>query len=218
MMREPIKVLIVDDNTILRQWIRGVLSADSGIEVIGEACDGNQAVAVASELMPDVVLMDLSMPGSGGILATRNIIKESPHIRIVILTASGGSQDLVESIKAGAIGYLVKDAPKEKIIKAIKKAYSNKAIVSSSLAASLLEEFKKLVDSRPESTGKIEILTQKETEILKLLAQGLDNKKISKTIFVSEGTVKNHVSNILTKLQLENRVQASVLAAKEGLV
>lgn len=217
-MQEKIRVLIVDDHIVLREGVKKVLTTEPIIEVVGEASNGNEAIQMADEFMPDVILMDLFMPGCGGVQAIQKIYSQSPHIRIVILTASGSRQDLIDGIKSGAIGYMVKDLSKEKLISAVKSAYRNEAIISSSVATDLLDEFKKLIGSKPASENKVAVLSDREQEILKLMAEGLDNKAIAKKIFVSESTVKNHVSNILTKLQLENRVQAGVLAAKEGLV
>lgn len=217
-MKEQIRVLVVDDHLILREGILTILQAEPSIEIIGEASNGSQAIEMAKELMPDVILMDLCMPQIGGIAATRMIYKDNPHIRVVILTVSDSSHDLVEAIKAGAVGYLIKDTAKEKLVEAVKAAYKREAVISSSIAIDLLDEFKKLVEQKRETAGKTGVLSQRETEILRLMAQGLDNKAISKKIFASESTVKNHVSNILTKLQLENRVQAGVLAAKENLI
>ncbi len=158
------------------------------------------------------------MPGIGGIAATERIIAQNPDIGIVMLTASNEYEDLVSAIKAGAIGYLLKDASKEKLIEAICAAAKKEAVISSSIAPFLLDEFKKIAGQKQDSSQKVESLTEREQEILKLMAEGLDNKTIAGTIFVSEATVKNHVSNILAKLQVENRVQAGVIAAKEGLV
>lgn len=216
---DKIRVLIVDDNLFYREGIAKVLQEADSIEYVGEATNGKEAIEKIKELKPEVVLMDLQMPVIGGVAATRQITIENPDVSIMMLTISDSHLDLIDAIKAGAIGYLLKDTSKEKLIEAIAAAYRKEAIISPSIAPSLLDEFKKLANVKSaDEDKKTNTLTDREQEILKLMAEGLDNKAIAKTIFVSESTVKNHVSNILSKLQLQNRVQAGVLAAKEGLI
>jgi len=214
-----IKVLIADDHLIAREGALSMLSGSSLIEVIGEAEDGTEAARKAEELMPDVILMDLKMPGLDGVLATQEIITINPNVKILVLTVSEDKQDLVKAVKAGARGYLLKDVKKSDLIKAIEAVYKGESIINPAMAADLLEEFRNLSqEAENKHTSIASKLTGKEQEVLKLLAEGLDNKEIAKSLFVSESTVKKHVSNILSKLQLENRIQAGVLAAHEGFV
>jgi len=216
---EKIKVLVVDDTLIAREGIISILSDTSLINIVGEAEDGNEAVRMAEELMPDVILMDLKMPGLDGVSATEHIKTVNPNVKILILTVSEDKQDLVRAVKAGASGYLLKDVKKDEFIKAIKAVHNGESIINPAMAADLLEEFRNLSkESEKRPTSLTSKLTIKEQEVLKLLAEGLENKEIAKKLLSSESTVKNHVSNILSKLQFENRVQAAVLAAYEGLI
>ena len=208
-MKERIRVLIVDDHILLRQAASQALRTDPSIEVVGEASNGKEAIEKAKDLMPHVVLMDLIMPEIDGIKATEEITKASPHVSVIILTVSDSGKDLARAFKAGAIRYLTKNATPAELREAVKSAYQKEAILPPAIAADLTEE---------EPTSLVNILTEREIEVLKLIAKGLDNKVIAKEIFASTGTVKNHVSNILTKLQLENRTQAAVEAALGGLV
>jgi len=214
-----IKVLVADDHVIIREGILSMLSSSSVIEVVGEATDGEEAVRIAKALMPDVVLMDINMPNLDGVTATERIIAENPHIKILVLTVSEDSQDLVKAIKAGARGYLLKDTDKSALIKAIEAIYKGESIINPAMAADLLDEFRymsKKSERKPHPLATK--LTDREQEVLKLMAEGLDNKEIAKKLFVSESTIKNHVSNILSKLQLENRIQAAVFAAHQGFI
>jgi len=214
-----IKVLVVDDTLIARAGILSILSDSSIVEVIGEAEDGNEAVRKAEEFMPDVILMDLKMSGLDGVSATEQIITVNPSVKILVLTVSEDKQDLVKAVKAGARGYLLKEVKKSDLVKAIEAVHKGESIINPAMAADLLEEFRNLSkepEKRPPSF--IAKLTEREQEVLKLLAEGLGNKEIAKKLFVGESTIKKHVSNMLSKLQLENRIQATMLAAYEGFV
>ncbi len=214
----PIKVLIADDHIIIREGLLNMLSRSSAIEVVGEARNGTEAVAQARELMPDVVLMDLRMPGLDGVTATQQIVAESPHVKVLVLTVSDDSKDLVEAVKAGARGYLLKDASEKTLVGAVEAIHGGESIINPAMAADLFEEFRSLSKERERQRSPLVAkLTDREHEILKLLAEGLENRGIAQKIFVSESTVKNHVSNILSKLQLGNRIQAAVFAEREGL-
>jgi len=218
-MDSKIKVLVVDDTLIAREGIISILSGASLIKVIGEAEDGNEAVEKAEELMPDVILMDLKMPGLDGVLATEQIKTVNPNVKILVLTVSEDKQDLIRAVKAGASGYLLKDVKKDDFIKAIKAVHNGESIINPAMAADLLEEFRNLSkESKKRSTSLTSKLTSKEQEVLKLLAEGLENKEIAKSMFVGESTIKKHVSNILSKLQVESRVEAGIIAAFDGLV
>lgn len=216
---DPIKVLVVDDHSIFRQGLISILADEPSISIVGEAGDGNEAVAKARELMPDIILMDLLMPEISGAKSTETIMRETPHIGIIILTVCDEEKDLIQAIKAGAKGYLLKDSLPETIINAVKTVYNKGAILSPSIAAKLLAEFKQI--HREAGAGKnilVNYLTDREIEVLQLLSEGYNNKKIAEKMNIGPSTVKNHVSNILSKLQLENRVQAAVFAAQEGLI
>lgn len=214
-----IRVLVADDHLIIRQGIVSMLSESSAVIVIGEAKDGLDAIEKTKELLPDIILMDLNMPKLDGVVATERIVAENPEAKVLILTVSEDSQDLIKAVKAGAKGYLLKDVDNEQLIGAIEAVCRGESIVNPALAADLLEEFRSLSkETAREAHPLITKLTGREQEVLKLIAEGLDNKGISKKTFVSESTVKNHVSNILSKLQLENRIQAAVFAERAGLI
>lgn len=217
---EKIKVLVIDDNLFYREGVVNVLKKDPQIEVIGEGVNGQEAVDKAISLEPDLILMDLYMPYLAGIEATKKIKVKKPEINVIMLTGSTEYEDLIKAIKAGAIGYLLKDSSRDKLIEAVYAGSRGEAVISSSIAPYLLDEFNKLAGEQPsdDQSQIVEQLTAREQEILKFMAQGLDNKTIAGTIYVGESTVKKHVSSILLKLQVENRIQAGVIAAKQGLV
>ncbi len=205
-----IRVLITDDHGVVRQGLRMFLSLDPDIEVVGEAENGKEAVAMARELKPDVILMDLLMPVMDGIEATRAIRSELPEVEVVALTSVLGDTSVTGAIKAGAMGYLLKDTEAEELHRAIKGAADGKVQLAPEAAARLMREMR-----APESP---EELTEREAEILKLLARGKANKQIASDLFVEEKTVKTHVSSILRKLGVQSRTQAALHAVRTGLV
>jgi two-component system, NarL family, response regulator LiaR len=205
-----IRLLLVDDHAVVRQGLRMFLTLDPDFEIVGEATDGNSALRMARELKPDVVLMDLLMPGMDGIEATGILRREMPDIEVIALTSVLEDSSVVGAIKAGAIGYLLKNTEAEELIRAIKAAAGGQVQLSPQAAARLMREVR-----APESP---ESLTERETEVLRLLAQGQSNKEIARTLSIGEKTVKTHVSSILGKLSVSSRTQAALYAVRIGLV
>ncbi|MFQ3535451.1 MAG: response regulator transcription factor [Aggregatilineales bacterium] len=205
-----IRVLIVDDHAVVRQGLKMFLSLDSELEVVGEAVDGRQGVALAQQLRPDVVLMDLLMPVMDGVTAISILRREVPEAEVVALTSVLEDNAVIGAIRAGAIGYLLKDTESDELIRAIKAAANGQVQLSPKAAARLMREVR-----TPES---LEALTERETEVLRLIARGLSNKEIAQALVIGEKTVKTHVSNILSKLNVSSRTQAALYAARMGLV
>ena len=218
-MSEPFRVLLADDHILFRQGLAALLAKCEGIEVVGEADNGLEAVSLAKELMPDIILMDIAMPVCDGLEATRRISRELPYIKVMMLTASDADQDVFESIQNGARGYLIKDIQKRQLCDAITGIARGEAFLSGSIASRILDEFKRPSEVRlPQEDSTSNPLTDRESEVLKLLVEGLSNREIAKRLVISENTVKNHLSNILSKLHLRNRIQMAVYAVREGLV
>jgi two-component system, NarL family, response regulator LiaR len=205
-----IKVLIADDHSVVRQGLRMFLGSDPELEVIGEARDGAEAFKMAAELHPDVILMDLIMPGVNGIQATANIRRELPDIEVVALTSVLEDNIIVEAVRAGAIGYLPKDTEAHELRRAIKAAAAGQVQLPPEVAKRLLREVR-----TPENSS--ELLTEREVEVLKLLARGRSNKEISLDLGIGEQTVKTHVSHVLNKLGVPSRTQAALYAIRVGL-
>jgi two-component system NarL family response regulator len=216
---EKLKVLIVDDHAVFRRGLQMVLRQEPDIEVVGEAADGNEAVEMAQETMPDVILMDVRMPRRSGIEATRQIKDLLPHIKILVLTISDEEADLYEAIKAGASGYLLKEISIDEVAGAIRSVSAGQSRLSPSMAAKLLTEFaamsKRAAESRQLPAPR---LTEREMEVLRLVAQALNNRDIAARLFISENTVKNHIRNILEKLHLHSRMEAVRYAVLEKLL
>ena len=217
--RQVLRVLIVDDHALFRRGLQMVLQQEEDIEVVGEAADGAEAIEQAVELMPDVVLMDVRMPKRSGIEATQQIRDSLPHAKILMLTISDEEQDLYEAIKAGASGYLLKEISIEEVADAIRSVWAGQSRISPSMASKLLSEFaamSKRADERQQVPAPR--LTEREMEVLRLVAQGLNNRDIAAQLFISENTVKNHIRNILEKLHLHSRMEAVVYAVREKLL
>ncbi len=211
------RVLLVDDHDLFRTGL-GNLLEEQGIAVVGQAATGNDAVRAARELAPDVVVMDLNMPGITGVEATRRIAGASPLARVVVLTISDRDEDVVEAILAGACGYLLKDASVQDLVRGIESASIGEALISPHIAAKVLQHVRANSTS-PEIAETIHAeLSERELEVLRLAANGHDNAEIARRLHISPKTVKNHISNILMKLQLENRIQAAVYAVRSGIV
>ena len=222
---EPIRVLLVDDHALLRRGLDIVLQTEPDIAVVGEAADGSEAVAKAAELLPDLVLLDVKMPArdgiGGGIQAAAAIKEVAPSTRIVMLTMSEEEEDLYEAIKAGASGYLLKGILPHEIADSIRAVVGGQSLISPPMAAKLLTEFATMVrhgEDRKNPGPPAPKLTDRELEVLKLIATGANNSKIAKTLFISENTVKNHVRNILEKLQLHSRMEAVMYAVREKIL
>ena len=217
--REAIRVLVVDDHALFRRGLQMVLEQEPDIEVVGEAGDGSEAVSKAAEMLPDIVLMDVRMPRRGGIDACTAIHETVPSAKIIMLTISDEEGDLYDAIKAGAMGYLLKEISIEEVASAIRAVHGGQSLISPSMASKLLTEFasmiKKTDDRQQVPTPR---LTDREMEVLKLVAKGMNNRDIAKQLFISENTVKNHIRNILEKLQLHSRMEAVVYAVREKLL
>jgi NarL family two-component system response regulator LiaR len=213
-MTSSIHVLIVDDHAIVRKGIRALLSTEADIEVIGEAEDGSRAVDQATKLQPDVVLMDLVMPQMDGIEATRRITADCPKTRVLVLTSFAADDKVFPAIKAGALGYLLKDSGPEELVQAIQQVHRGEPSLDPPIARKVLMELSR-PSSKPLTTDP---LTEREMEILRLVAQGKSNRDMAEELVITEATARTHVSNILSKLHLASRTQAALYALREGLV
>ena len=217
-MSEPLRILLADDHVLFRKGVGTVLASRPGVEVVGEASDGLEAIALARETMPDIILMDIAMPGCNGLEATRQIKHEMPYVKVVIITVSDDDKDLFEAIKCGAQGYLIKDLKTHQLFDVIEGVVKGEAFLSGAIAAKILQEFRQPAEDIIRRSTAIDTLTNRETEVLELVVEGRANREIATALFISESTVKNHLRNILDKLHLQNRIQAAVYAVREGLV
>ncbi|HVF50833.1 MAG TPA: response regulator transcription factor, partial [Pyrinomonadaceae bacterium] len=214
-----IRVLIVDDQALFREGLRTLLSVHAGLEVVGEAANGEEAVRQAGALRPSVVLMDLRMPVLDGVAATRRLRAEYPVCRVIALTTFDDDENVFECLRAGAVGYLLKDAPSEKLVEAIRAAARGESFLQPSVAAKVVAEFARLSpQTTPPRIPLVEPLSEREHEILRLMASGASNKEIAAALFIAEGTVKNHVTNILGKLSVRDRTQAALKAKELKLI
>jgi DNA-binding NarL/FixJ family response regulator len=220
-------VLIADDQEIIRHGLELMLGSQPDLAIVGRAEDGEQAVALAARLRPDVVLMDIKMPKRNGIQATRAIIEAAPSTRVIILTTYDTDDLVFEGIRAGASGYLLKGARTDAVVNAIRSAHNGESQLDTAIAAKVVGEFRRLSEAEAKQTRApaarpdepaIEQLTERETQVLHLIAEGLANKDIAARLFLSEGTVKNHVSSIMSKLHANDRAQVIVKAARNRLV
>jgi len=220
-----IKILLVDDQPLFREGLRTLLSVQSDFEIVGEAGNGEEAIKLTRTLEPAVVLMDLQMPVLDGVAATRCLKAEQPDCRVIVLTTFDDDENVFDGLRAGAVGYLLKDAPSEKLCEAIRLAARGESFLQPSVAAKVVAEFARLT-SRPSKTAApsqlhneslIEPLSDREREILSLISAGASNREIANTLFLAEGTVKNHVTNILGKLGVRDRTQAALKAKEMGL-
>ena len=208
-----IRILLAEDQTLLRQGLRTILDLEPGMTVVGEAADGEQAVRQAVELQPDIVLMDIQMPERSGVEATALITAACPATRVIVLTTFDYDEYVFNAIKGGAMGYLLKDVPAPELIETIRRVHAGESFIQPSVASKVLLEY-----GRRPSPPPGEELTEREQEVLDLLAAGASNREIGERLFLAEGTVKNHVSNILGKLHAANRTHAVALAREQGLI
>jgi NarL family two-component system response regulator LiaR len=213
MTSRPICILIVDDHTVVRDGLKALISAEPGMKVIGEAGDGLEAVAKARDLQPDVVLLDLVMPRMDGVQASLEIKKAYSPARILVLTSFSEDHMVISAIRAGAIGYLMKDTTSEELLQAIRDTYRNQPVLGPEIARKLMEE----IQGGESQTGSDASLTDREVEILQQMALGLTNQEIADVLVLSERTVRTHVTNILSKLGLSNRTQAVLYALRAGI-
>ncbi|MDW8147952.1 MAG: response regulator transcription factor [Roseiflexaceae bacterium] len=215
MQPSDISILIVEDQTLMRQGLKTILDLEPGMRVVGEAKDGAEGVREALRLRPDVILMDVQMPVMNGVDAIRAIIGAWPQARVIVLTTFDRDDYVFQSIRAGAMGYLLKDAPADTLIQTIRRVHAGDVFIQPEIASRTLRE---VATGRQRAEAQPFDLSEREREVLVLLAQGLSNRDIARRLHITEGTVKNHVSNILAKLQAENRTQAAAIARREGLM
>lgn len=218
-MNPKIKILLVDDQALFREGLRTLLDLQPDFEVVGEASHGEEALRMAVSLSPNVILMDLRMPVMDGVTATRRIKDSLPQCKVIVLTTFDDDEYVFEGLRAGAVGYLLKDVSSEKLYEAIRSAARGEYFLLPSITAKVMAEFSRMV--RPHKTSMDEIgvkLSSRELEVLKLVAQGASNKEIADTLVIAEGTVKNHLTNILGKLEARDRMQAVLKARELGLI
>jgi DNA-binding NarL/FixJ family response regulator len=211
------RVLLVDDHDLFRTGLRNLLE-EQGVQIVGEAGTGTEAIRYVRELAPDVVVMDLNMPGISGVEATRQITSIAPLTRIVVLTISDQDSDVMDAILAGACGYLLKDASIQELMRGINAAAIGESLISPHIAGKVLQRVRAATPSQIDADTIRSELSDREIEVLKLIANGKDNALIAAELHISPKTVKNHISNILMKLQIENRIQAAVYAVRSGIV
>ncbi len=210
-------MLLVDDHDLFRTGLRNLLE-EQGVTIVGEAGSGSEALRIVRESAPDVVIMDLNMPGMNGVDATRHISRDAPLARVIVLTISDQEQDVMDAILAGACGYPLKDASIQDLMKGIEAAAVGESLISPHIAGKVLQHVR-ATTAAPEAAATIRAeLSEREIQVLKLIASGNDNALIARELHISPKTVKNHISNILMKLQIENRIQAAVYAVRSGIV
>lgn len=210
-----VRLMLADDHRMLREGLRRSLS-EEGFDVVGEAADGEEAVRLAGQLLPDVVLMDVTMPGVGGVEATRRLQLSHPQIRVVMLTMHADESVVADALRAGAVGYLVKDCSTDEIADAIRQAASDDASLSPELAGAMLAEVRRIDPEQPDESDRI--VTKREVEVLQLIADGCSTPEVAEQLFISQKTVKNHLASIYHKLDARDRTQAVLQAVRMGIV
>ena len=213
MEEQRIRILIADDHAVVRKGLLALIQTEEGMEVVGEAVDGAEAVELAETLRPDVILLDLVMPRMDGIEAIRGIRQNDPEARVLVLTSFSEDEKVLTAIEVGAMGCLLKDATPDELLRAIRDVHQGRSALNPEIAQKLIRRMRKTETRKP-----VEELTARETEVLRCIARGLSNRDIGDRLFISEPTVRTHVSNILMKLELPNRTQAALFAVREGLV
>ena len=215
-----IRVMLVDDQALFREGLETLLSVHEGIQVVGQAGDGQECLEVANQVRPDVVLMDIRMPIMDGVRATRLLKEAQPHCKVIVLTTFDDDEFIFDALRMGAVGYLLKDVASAQLVEAIRAAARGESILEPSVAAKVIAEFKRVSSMVPpvQMEGLVEPLSDRELEILGLIAHGASNKEVANQLFIAEGTVKNHMTNILGKLGVRDRTQAVVKARDLGLV
>lgn len=215
-MESKIKVLIVDDHPLFRQGIKQILELEKDITVVAQASNGSEAVLMAREYKPDVILMDINMPGTGGLQAINDIRTEKMNSRIIVLTIHEDREYLIKTLQMGAEGYVLKDAEPSVLLDAIRSVHQGQSYIQPNMTKELVKEFNRLTSQDKEKYGENR-LTTREREVLKLIAEGMINKEIATKLYISEKTVKNHVSNIFRKLNVSDRTQAAIYALKHNI-
>jgi len=210
---KPIRILLAEDQTLMRQGLRTLLELERDFQIAGEAADGEAAVQLALKLRPDVVLMDVQMPRLNGVEATAALCARWPQARVIILTTFDRDDYVFQGVRAGALGYLLKDTPAEQLVEIIRRVHAGDVFIQPEIASRALR-----ATLHPANGGLIEPLSEREREVILMLAQGIPNKEIASKLHIAEGTVKNHVSNILGKLQAQNRTEAANIARQKGLI
>ena len=215
-----IRILLVDDQALFREGLQTLLSVHDDLQVVGEAGNGQEAIAAVEKLSPDVVLMDLRMPVLDGVAATRQLTQSAPSSRIIVLTTFDDDDTIFDGLRAGAVGYLLKDVPSAKLVEAIRAAARGESFLQPSVAAKVVAEFSRMSGLKTADPQQelVEPLSERELEILGVLATGASNREIANALFITEGTVKNHVTNILGKLGVRDRTQAALKAKEMGLI
>lgn len=213
-----IRILLVDDQAMFREGLRTLLATQPDFEVVGEAANGEEALHLSATSHPEVVLMDLRMPVLDGVAATRRLRALHPEVRVIVLTTFDDDEDIFEGLRAGALGYLLKDASSAKLFEAVRAAARGESFLQPSVAAKVVAEFARLAEHAPRAEVPAEALSDRELAVLRLVAQGASNKEIALALFIAEGTVKNHLTNILTKLDARDRTQAALKARNLGLL
>ncbi|SDN47908.1 response regulator [Allokutzneria albata] len=215
----PVRVLLVDDQALFREALATLLATHDAIEVVGEAGDGGEALRLVAELGPDVVLMDLRMPVLDGVAATRRLRVEHPHVQVIALTTFDDDEDVFSALRAGALGYLLKDVSSARLVEAVHAAARGESVLQPSVAAKVVARFAQLPDAEtPRPQPLVVPLSERELEVLRLLADGHSNREIATALYLAEGTVKNHVTNVLAKLGARDRTQAALRARALGLL
>ncbi len=218
-MTSPIRLLIVDDQRLMREGLRTLLELEYGFEIVGEAADGGAALDAYTELKPDVVLMDIRMPGMDGVEATRRLCARSPEARVIILTTFDDDANVFEGLRAGAVGYLLKDLSGEELADAVRTVHKGGALIEPSVARRVILEFARLhPPARAIGEGLAEPLSERELDVLRLVSVGLSNREIGDKLGLSEGTVKNYVTNVLQKIGVRDRTQAALRGRELGLI
>lgn len=215
---DSLRILLVDDHVLFRKGIASLLTNREDITIVGEASDGDEAVILAEQTLPDVILMDVNMPRQNGIETVKIIKRELPHIQIVMLTVSDDDNDLFEAIKSGAKGYLLKNLEPQELYTMLDRLRQGEAPISGAMAAKILREFRQPEHDQSRESATVDELTAREVEVLEQVVTGASNKEIADTLHITENTVKIHLRNILEKLHVQNRIQAAVYAVRQGLV
>lgn len=218
MTTTPIRLLVVDDHNLFRQGLIRILGDYPQLQIVGQAANGQDALALVGQLLPDVVLMDVNMPVLSGPDAVRQMRARFPSVPVVMLTVSERDEDLFDAIRAGARGYLLKNVGAAELLDALQRVHAGEAILAPTMAVRLLDEFRSLAENAPKEAAPVDDLSERELDVLRLVAQGLSNKEIADSLGLSEHTVKTHLANILEKLHLRSRAHAAAYAVQAGLV